>query len=305
MGLTKEQHDLRKSGIGGSDAGAVIGLNPYRTPFNVWLEKTGREPAPDLSDNAAVRWGNILEDVVAQEYASVTGRKLRKIKKTRYHKRYPFMLANIDRLVVGENGLLEIKTAGHFADGWGEPGTDQVPESYIAQCCHYLAVYDRDWCDLAVLIGGRDFRVYHINRDRKLEHYLIDAERRFWDLVVRDVPPEPSSLEDVAKRWPKDNGGTIETTPQITEDLTILKSWKKEVDQLKNLIELKELEIKKYIGDNLTLVDADGKPLATWKTQKTNRVNIKRLKEEEPDIAEKYTDETETRVFRIKNRSEK
>jgi len=304
MALTAEQLEARRHGIGGSDAGAVLGLNPYRSPLDVWLDKTGRMEAPDVSDLAAVHWGNVLEDVVAKEYERRTGRNVRRCNETRVHKRHPFMVANIDRLVPGsDGGILEIKTAGPYArDRWGEPGTDQVPEEYLAQCAHYMAVFDRDWCDLAVLIGGRDFRIYRIVRDDDLERVLIGAESEFWRLVQEDRPPAPRDLSDIAKRWPKDNGAIIEATPDIEDELSELVSLRHEIKELENIAKRKESEIKRYMGDNAVLSGPDGKPLATWKTQGVKRLDTKRLREELQDIAAKYTTESETRVFRINRR---
>jgi len=116
--LTKEQKAARFSGIGGSDAAAAIGINPYRTPVDVWMEKTGRSDRPDLSDNQAVHFGNVLEDIVAKEYQRRTGRKVANVNRTLYHHEDRCILAHIDRRVVGDRSrILECKTAGQWTTG--------------------------------------------------------------------------------------------------------------------------------------------------------------------------------------------
>jgi putative phage-type endonuclease len=211
--LTREQLGARKEGIGGSDAGVIAGLSPFKTQFELWLEKRGTIAPPDLSDNEAVHFGNVLEDVIAQEYSERTGNKVRRVNKTQYHKQYPWMLANIDRDVISSNRILEAKTAG-FSVGWGAAGTDEVPETHNLQCQHYLAVTEKEIADLAVLIGGRDFRIYHIPRDDELIASLIEIESEFWDKVCIGVQPQINFNHQttnalLSRLYPGTNGETI------------------------------------------------------------------------------------------------
>lgn len=150
MNANAEWLALRKTGIGGSDAPVVCGMSPWKSALELYLEKRGEAEPEDLSDNDAVRFGTLLEDVIADEYVRRTGRKVRRVNRQLRAKDHPFMVANLDRDVVGQPRILECKTAGiHAKDEWGEQGTDEVPEYYLLQCTHYLAatvnvvLYDR------------------------------------------------------------------------------------------------------------------------------------------------------------------
>jgi len=204
--LRDKSHDewleLRNSGIGGSDIACVLGENPYKQPLELWMEKTGKAPAADLSDNQRVEWGNRLEDIVAVAYADKTGYKVRRRNFMFTDAEYPFMLANIDRDVVGEKRVLECKTAGAFAmrDQWGDGNLydadgkmlaldDKVPAHYLLQTLWYMSIVKRDAGDLAALIGGNDFRVYSFASDQEIAVLMRDAAKEFWALVQADTPP--------------------------------------------------------------------------------------------------------------------
>lgn len=150
--------EVRKSGIGGSDAAAAVGLNPYMSPLELWLIKTRRDanlPRPDPQDTSEpIYWGTLLEPIVAASYTKQTGNKVRRVNAVLQHPTIPFMLANVDREVVGcrDVQLLECKTAGEFgARLW----RDGVPEYVQLQVQHQLAVTGRHAADVAVLICGQ------------------------------------------------------------------------------------------------------------------------------------------------------
>jgi len=196
--------EIRKTGVGGSDAPVVAGLSPWKSPLQLWMEKTGATEPEDISDVAAVRWGNILEPVLAAEYAKRNPSvKVRRESAVLRSKEYPFMLATLDRLVTcperGRGGL-EIKTAGFFpGQTWGEDGADDgVPDHYQLQVQHYLEVTRFDFFDVAVLIGGQDDRYYTIMRDAELGAALAELEGRFWDLVVTNRMPDLTGHSDEA-----------------------------------------------------------------------------------------------------------
>ena len=150
--------------IGGSDIGAILGVSKFKTPLEVWMEKTGKETKQ--LDSLPLRFGSFAEEFVASEYSRATGFDLLHDESIYIHPTHPMMSAHVDRFVLG-NGLnkpatrlLECKTANPFARGeWGEPGTDQVPMSYLCQCIWYMAITGIEQCDLAVLFGNSDFRI--------------------------------------------------------------------------------------------------------------------------------------------------
>lgn len=204
--------EKRSLGIGGSDAGTVAELNHYKTPYQLFMEKTKQLAPEDLSENQRVYFGNKLEDLIADVYAERTGRQVRRRRQIFKSKQHPFMLANIDRDIVGERRGLECKNVdkdvARFGDAWGKTGNtyevreggavvcvtecDQVPESYLIQCQHYMAVMGYDVWDLAALVGGNEIRIYTIHRDEALIADLIALESEFWNRVETNTPPEIS-----------------------------------------------------------------------------------------------------------------
>ena len=161
----------RKKGIGGSDAGAVCGLNPYRSAIEVYFDKTTDEV--EEIDNEAMRQGREFEDYVARRFMEATGKKVRRANAMFYDEQYPFMLADVDRMVVGENAGLECKTASPFmADKWkGE----EIPLSYQIQCYHYMSVCNADAWYIAVLIYGKEFKFYKLERDEQVIQDLSNS----------------------------------------------------------------------------------------------------------------------------------
>ncbi|MGL5225006.1 MAG: YqaJ viral recombinase family protein, partial [Aeromonas sp.] len=206
---TDEQWHLRRRlGIGGSEIGTLLGLNKYQTPFDLWLVKTGRKIPDDLSDNPAIHWGHKLEAVVADEYAERTKQPVT-VDETHYRADVaPWLVGNVDRMV-GDHKVLECKTAGGFAAkkaGFGKGNVygpdgelviacDEVPDTYLLQCQHYMLVTGRQEADLAVLIDGRDYRIYSIPRNEAVIAEIVAAATEFWfDRVLADVPPEGCNL---------------------------------------------------------------------------------------------------------------
>lgn len=178
--------ETRNAGIGGSDASVIMGLNPYKSPYQLWLEKTGQAEAPDLSHVQAVYWGSKNEANVADWFQETTGKKARKLGTLR-SRAYPFMLANVDRAVMGEEAGLEIKTAGvSQAKKWKG---DEIPDAYYCQCLHYLAVTGADRWYIAVLIGGNDAIYKVVERNDDDIKAIIEAEADFWHLVETNTPP--------------------------------------------------------------------------------------------------------------------
>ena len=217
MALTKEQLEARRAGIGGSDAATVLGLNPYTTAYELYLDKIGEAPPEDEDFLKESRyWGSVLEQPVADRYAEETGYKIQKANNLIRSKKYPFMLANIDRKVVGEDRRIgfEAKTAAR-PDGWGDSGSNEIPPYIMLQVQHYLAVTEYDTWDLAVLIGNRDYRMFRIDPIQDIIDQLIEAEEEFWDRVENKVAPEPQWQSAATTRflknfYPGTNGQVVE-----------------------------------------------------------------------------------------------
>ncbi|WP_442807599.1 YqaJ viral recombinase family nuclease [Trinickia soli] len=189
---------VRRTGIGGSDAAAAVGLNPYMSTLELWLEKTGRadglpRPSPD-DTTSPTYWGTLLEPIVAASYTKQTGNRVRRINAVLRHPTIPWMLANLDREIVGvpDVQILECKTAGEFgARLW----RDGVPEYVQIQVQHQLAVTGKAAAHVAVLLCGQALEVHRIERDDALIGRLIELEARFWRFVQTDTPPQADGSE--------------------------------------------------------------------------------------------------------------
>src|SRR5690606_16037525 len=209
--------EVRKHGIGSSDAAAAVGLNPYKSQLQLWMEKTGRDadlPQPDPDDTTSpVYWGTLLEPIVAASYTKQTGRRVRKVNAVLQHPERPWMLANIDREVIGAGDvqILECKTAGEFgARLW----KDGVPEYVQLQVQHQLAVTGKHAADVAVLICGQQLQVHRIQRDDDLIAKLMMLQERCWHYVTSDTPPPVDGSDSAATAlqclYPSDNGDRLD-----------------------------------------------------------------------------------------------
>jgi putative phage-type endonuclease len=223
MALTKAQLEERRSGIGGSDAAVILGLNPFKDVYGLYLDKRGEAPEEDPNFLKESRyWGSVLEQPVADRYAEETGYKIQKSNQLIRSKEHPFMIANIDRKVVGEERRIgfEAKTAAR-ADGWGDSGSAEIPPYIMLQCQHYLAVTGYDLWDLAVLIGNRDFRMYRITPIQHIIDTLVEAEQEFWDRVEHGVAPEPDWQSAATTRLLKDlypgTNGQVIQLPDVAQ----------------------------------------------------------------------------------------
>ena len=289
MSATQPDLEVRSKGIGGSDAGAVLGVNPYRSAVDVYLEKIGA--AQPFEGNQATYWGQRLEDIVADEYARRAQVKVRRRNQTLFHADIDFMLAHIDRSVDGQRKVLECKTANQYmTDKWGPAGTDQVPDEYLIQVTHYMIVTGYQLADLAVLIGGQDFRIYHFERDDELARLVLEKEHAFWHQHVRQhEPPPPQSARDVETLYAIDNGEAVlasETHERAVKELRQLRDERKRLESLESDI---KAELKTALGPNSILVDAAGEPLITWKKAKdAKRFDAKRFADAHPDLHAEY-----------------
>lgn len=269
----------RKTGIGGSDAAAVVGLNPWQTNFALWEEKVGRREPDDLSHVAAVKWGIRLEDVVADAFAEETGLAVHRVNRTLRHPEYPWMMAHLDRRIVGQKRGLEVKTAGHWAaqsDQWGRSGTDEVPEQYLIQVMHYMAVTGYEAFSLAVLAGGQDFRIYTVPRNDTLIAQLIEREAAFWKLVESKTAPQVIDLNDARRLFPISRASEIDCMDRsdIFDAVLQLRDAKRTEKAAKKTIDALQGVICGYMGENDTLV-RNGQRLLTWKTQSRGEYVVK------------------------------
>ncbi len=288
----------RLKGIGGSDAGAVLGLNPYKSAYTLWAEKTGRISSY-VPDNEAMRQGRDLEDYVAKRFEEETGKKVRKSGFSYQSKEYPFMLANVDRLVVGEDAGLECKTTSVLTKTKYDKG--DIPASYYAQCMHYMAVTGASRWYIAVLILNKGFYWYSIERNEEEIQNLIAAESDFWEMVTNNEEPivddSDSTSTTLEKLYPKDDGETLDLFGQENE-ISLYMDIKARIKNLEKKKKEYENTFKADLG-NHTFGRSDRYQMS-WKQIESERFDGKRLKEEKPDIYDQYLKKVNFRRFEVK-----
>ena len=303
--LTTEQLEERKLGIGGSDVADICGLSPWKTPLEVFLEKIGEREPPQLDDNPSIYWGNKMEPLLAEEFSLKTGLNVYECKKSFVHPEYTFMRANVDRLIEGDAGkdaFLEIKTAkSSQRKFWGEDGSSDIPTQYLLQVAHYCMVLDKTKAYVAVKIDSNDFRILEYIRDPQLEEKLIFIESKFWnEHVLKRIPPSAKTIEDIGllvKDIKKDS--CIVANDVVEGDWACMKNIVHEIKVLQSKYEKHKFNICLAMNDNEILMDAVNGKMASWKKQITNRFNMDKFKEENPELYKNYLKQTESRVFRI------
>jgi putative phage-type endonuclease len=286
--------EVRKGGIGSSDAAAAVGLNPYKSQLELWMEKTGRTAAngdePDM--DSPLFWGTLLEPYVAVAYQQKTDRRVRKVNAVLQHPTFPFMLANIDREVVGSPDvqILECKTAGEFGSRLWKEG---VPEYVQLQVQHQLAVTGKAVADVAVLLCGQQLQIHRIQRDEEVIARLVVLETRFWNYVETDTPPPADGSESAAKALRQlypGNSITLDFSQDATlgHAFTSLASLKVELEEKEAQAELLKQTIQQAMGDASRALFADGEVTFKRSNDGTS-FDAKRLAIDHPDIASRYT----------------
>jgi len=294
---------IRRQYIGGSDAAAVVGMSPYKSAYTLWAEKTGR--LPEFEGNLATEVGAYLEDFVAKKFSEETGKKVRRKNATYVNDKYPFACANVDREIVGEDALLEIKTTTSVPIMRQLRG-EEFPEAYYCQCVHYLAVTERKRIYLAVLIRNRELKIYTLERDEDEIAALMNAEREFWGFVERDeeiaVGGSVSSEETLTELYP--------TSADVTVDLTAFESEMREYFETKKLIDdLTERShgivnmIKAFMGD-AGAGDAETFKVS-YRSSERETFDSKGFRKANPTIdVSAYLKKTPTRTFKITQKGE-
>lgn len=292
----------RRNGIGGSDAAAIAGVNKWKSPIAVYLEKIG-EIENDLQSEPAY-WGNQLEELVAREFSARTGLKIQRMNAILQHHGFPWMLANLDRVILDPErgrGVLECKTTGAWNDkAWTE---DQVPDEYMLQVQHYLAVTGFEYAYIAVLIGGQKYMYKYIARDDQIINYLIKIEADFWQMVENRTPPavdgsqastevlnllyKPDDTTDDEVRLPGETEAIIADYKHASE---MVKTWEEAKDEAAN-------RLKALLGNNSLGYTPTHR--VSWKPFSSNRLDSKTLKAEMPHIYKKYCKESATRRFTV------
>ena len=297
----EEWLEHRRLGIGGSDASVVCGINKYKSPVELWMDKTGQIPPQEAGE--AAYWGTQLEPFVRNEFTKRTGIEVSKPSVILQSEEHPFMLANLDGICeVPDVGtcIFEAKTASAYKLGEWE---DTIPDEYMLQVQHYMAVTGYAGTYIAALIGGNTFRWKFIERDEELISMLIELETAFWQHVTDGTPPpldgSDASAKFLSERFPS-------STPQSHIELPdtaagLLAQYDEACEQLEIITEQKQKAenlLKEMMGSNE--VGTAGGRVITWKSVAQERLDGKTLKAEHPALCKKYTNKTSYRRFTIK-----
>ena len=295
----KEWLTLRKTGIGGSDAGTVCGLNPYGNLIKLFYDKTGKEV--EEQDNEAMRQGADLEDYVAQRFMEATGLKARRSNYLYRSVEHPFMIADVDRLVAGEDAGLECKTASAYnADKWKD---GKIPLHYAMQCYHYMAVTGRRAWYLAAVILGKEFVYHKLEWDDDVVRRLVEAEKDFWEkYVMAGRMPEPDGSKMCGEALNRyfcmvETGSSIELVG-FDEKLDRRMEILAQIEKLQCEQSRIEQEIKMFMKENEKAFSERYR--ISWSNVKSFRLDTKLFKQENPQLYKDYAKESVSRKFQVK-----
>ena len=277
----------RRRGIGGSDVATILGLNKWKSSYQLWLEKTGQIEL-DHTESEPAYWGNVLEEVVAKEFQERTGKKVRRRNQVFEHPLHPFLRANIDRDVVGENAILECKTANAFLGKEWEG--EEVPLSYLCQGQHYMNVLNKKYCYIAVLIGGQKFIWKRVDRDQELIDMLTERLVDFWEENVLAGKEPVIDGSETTSEFLKDRYSNLDETettlPSSFDDLVDEKrELKKAKKEIETAIRKVDNQIISELGKRNASIGISPKNIISLKLVSTRRMNSKKLAEKYPEVA--------------------
>ena len=296
----------RRKGIGSSDAAAIIGLDPYKSPLQVLFDKLGMMQEKEI--NEAMRFGIEAEQYVADRFTEVTGKEtVTFVNSISANPAYPFALASIDRFIPAEQTFVEIKTTsmwnlGKFKDG-------KYPANYYVQCVHQMAVLDVPYCYLAVYIPQVEFKWFKIERNMEEEEALMQAEKEFWEnYVVKKVIPKDlsheNSFEAVKRAFFDGQEGSIQLidSEEWLNKLLVLQADKKrleaEIEECKAHIAVEMQGYEKAYTDNGSV---------SFSIRSSKSLIKDKVLQKYPEIADdlEVWKESQTRVLLAKERKPK
>ena len=296
-GTREEWLEARKKGIGGSDAAALCGVSRWKSPLEIYLEKIGEKNSS--AESECVYWGTVLEDLVAAEFTRRSGLRVRRINAIMQSETYPFMIANVDRTVVGTRKGLECKTTG----AWNlkEWNLDKLPDEYYLQCQHYMTVMEWDSMYIAVLVGGQKFLWKEIPRDDDMICKLVQIEEGFWERVLRRIPPEPdgrTSSETMQALFPQARKDSVPLPEEARDLVTEYLRYAQEEKSAKEEKQARENRLKMLLGNHeVGLLD---RWKVSWQNVSSQKLDTKELKEKEPRIYQAFAREISSRRFQVR-----
>ncbi len=284
--LDEIQLKQRTRGIGGSDVPIILGMANYKTAVQLWLEKRGEVEPENIDDRENIIMGNLLEPVVVTRFEMEMERLGNPLKcreantttnpdgskgRTRFATDPPWMLGNVDRKIVANPWGFEAKAWSTFSrDQWGTSGTGEVPVAVVAQCAHYMHVFEWVKFYIGVLLGS-EFRWFVLERDEDVIKTMIDIEGEFWNHVQQGTMPAAVELADVVRLY-KQSRGTVRATSEITGkvvELLDVKARRKKAEEEESAL---KFEIGQFMGEAGSLFPPEGvdgiNPICTFNSAK-------------------------------------
>ena len=289
----------RNEGIGGSDCAAILGLNPYKSRYALWAEKTGKIVPEDISDKEAVRLGNDLEEYVANRFTELTGIKHRRYRYILKNPEFPFALANIDRQLRCEGGL-EIKTTSSYE--YGKLLADgKIPDVWMCQMMHYMMVTGSPYWYLGALVFGKGFYCIKLDRDEEEIAALAAAERDFWALVQSDTPPgvdgSESTTEALRTIYAESSSGRETDLTAVGFHLQAYESLNRQIAELTEQRDAHQAEVMNFMQD--AEKGKYGVYSVSWKTQQRKTFDRKAYEQDHGPIGDQYYRVSTSRPFKI------
>lgn len=296
--------EFRRKSLGGSDASAIIGLNSWSSPYTVWAEKLGKLPPKE--DSEPMRLGRDLEDYVAKRFAEATGKKVRRENSILYNLDYPFAHANVDRMVVGEDAGLECKTTSVLNMKSFKNGS--FPDNYYVQCVHYMMVTGCKKWYLAVLVLGKEFLWFEIERDEDEIKALAESEEAFWKLVKSNTPPAVDGTESTTKTinaiFPKSISEDAVNLFAYESDLVKYMALGEQIKTLKAQQDELANKVKSFMNDSGKGESDHFK--VSWTSSDRSTFDAKKFASDHKDMdLSNYYKTTQTRTFRVNEKKEK
>lgn len=271
----------RTTSLGGSDAAAALGLSPWKTAYQLWLEKKGQGELQ--VDSEPMYWGRALEDAVIRRFERDTQQTVGD-RQMRFEN--GFRSVTVDGVDLS-GALVEAKTA-YSTEGFGPDGSDEIPQHYMIQVQHNLDLTKLSICHMPVLFHGSEYRCFTIEADAELQALILEGESRFWNLVTTNTPPEPQSLDDVRHRYRQSEETPIQATDTIAMKASSLKVIKERMKSMEVEHDALLAELMAYMK-TADVLEFDGVKLATWKTGKgQTRFNAKAFQERHPDVYKEF-----------------
>jgi predicted phage-related endonuclease len=290
--------------LGCSKIAQALGLSRWGTAYQLWEQYTGKVPWPDIGHQLRVALGEPMETVLKPHVEARLGRTLRRDRREYLHPALP-LVGHVDYRASALNGeprpVVDMKTSLGWGakNRFGADGTDEVDDDVLLQMQGYMLLTGAQTSYVAALVPGPDIKIYPIAADAELYPLIEEGVESFWWHVETDTPPDPQTLSDASRRWFQHKDGiAVPADPVALSTLRELRELNSRIKELEAASDVCELALKVAMGDAESLVGLDGKPICTWKTQSSTRVDTAALKA--AGLYDTYAKTTNSRVFRLK-----